>query len=362
MSEPGLVIVDKDAGMTSHDVVARIRRLARTKRVGHAGTLDPMATGVLVVGVDRATRLLGHLTLAEKEYEATIRLGAFTVTDDADGEIVPRGPDAAVRASELREDQIHSALAGLTGEIMQVPPQISAIKINGQRAYHLTRSGAAPELKARNVTIRRLDLLALRPASEAVDLDVSVTCSSGTYVRAIARDLGTVLRTGGHLTALRRIRVGRYRIGEARTLDQLAEHFDCIPLARAAASSFPSVVLDREETRLISHGARIPVRALAGVRSPDQDAWRTGGQQDGAGLAADAGLTGDAGPGAGAGSSSAGKLELAGAFAASAWFAAPTIGADPRTGPVAAFDSDGALVALLDVSGRDVRPIAVFTS
>lgn len=266
VSESGLVIVAKPAGMTSHDVVARMRRLAGTRRVGHAGTLDPMATGVLIVGIDKATRLLGHLALTEKEYRATIRLGQSTVTDDAEGDILPPAGDAVV-ASSISTEQLRSALAELTGEIQQVPPKISAIKVKGQRAYHLTRSGAAPELVARKVTVWRLDLLAVRPAGELLDLDVDITCSSGTYIRAIARDLGAALGTGGHLTALSRTRVGSYRLESARSLEQLAEHFELIPLAEAAAIAFPSLHLSEEEARLLAHGVRLP----AGVRMAAAD-------------------------------------------------------------------------------------------
>jgi tRNA pseudouridine55 synthase len=251
VSDSGLVIVAKPAGMTSHDVVARMRRLAGTRRVGHAGTLDPMATGVLIIGIDKATRLLGHLALTEKEYRATIRLGQSTVTDDAEGDILPAAGDA-VTASSIPADQLRSSLAELTG----------AIKVKGQRAYHLTRSGAAPELVARKVTVWRMDLLAVRPVGELLDLDVDITCSSGTYIRAIARDLGAALGTGGHLTALSRTRVGPYRLESARSLDQLAEHLEVIPLAEAAATAFPSLHLSAEEARLLAHGVRLP----AGVR------------------------------------------------------------------------------------------------
>ena len=318
MVEPGLVIVDKSAGMTSHDVVARLRRLAGTKRVGHAGTLDPMATGVLIIGLEKATRLLGYLTLTEKEYSATIRLGAGTVTDDAEGEIVPAADPAPARAAGLAEADLRAALAGLTGEIMQVPPKISAIKVGGKRAYHLTRSGAAPELAARPVTVRRIDVRDIRTAGEMLDLDVDITCSSGTYIRAIARDLGAALRTGGHLTALRRTRVGPYLVSQARTLDQLADSFEYIPLAQAAAAEFPSVVLGAQESRLIAHGVRLPAGALDG---PSLGGASLGGV-----------------PGGGA----------------------PTGGRQPTVGPVAAFDPDGTLIALLDTGGPEIRPVAVF--
>lgn len=263
MSHSGLVVVDKSGGMTSHDVVARIRRLAGTRRVGHAGTLDPMATGVLLIGIEKATRLLGHLALTEKEYAATIRLGQSTVTDDAEGEVLPAEDASSGPASAISGEALHSALAALTGTISQVPPRISAIKVNGQRAYHLTRSGAEPELAARPVTVRRLDLLAVRPVGDLLDIDVTVTCSSGTYIRAIARDLGTALGVGGHLTALRRTRVGPYQVSEARTLDQLAENFEFIPLGNAAALAFPTLQLTSEQARLVSCGVRLPAAQVA---------------------------------------------------------------------------------------------------
>ena len=258
----GLLIVDKPAGLTSHDVVGRVRRLAGTRRVGHAGTLDPMATGVLVVGIEKATRLLGHLALTQKQYAATIRLGERTDTDDADGEIVARQPADGVTDAALRQ-----AAAALTGEIQQVPPGISAIKVGGQRAYRLTREGAPPDLPARTVTVAELDITAIRrsagPAGGLLDVDAQVTCSSGTYIRAIARDLGAALGTGGHLTALRRTRVGPYQLADATPLDELAAAagtvpLPVIPLAAAAAAAFDSRQLTADEARLIGHGGRLP--------------------------------------------------------------------------------------------------------
>jgi tRNA pseudouridine55 synthase len=251
-SRDGIVIVDKPGGMTSHDVVARVRRLAGTRKVGHAGTLDPMATGVLVIGVEKATRLLGYLTLTEKEYAATIRLGQTTSTDDAEGELTGGGPAAGVA-----EEAITKAVAGLTGEILQVPPAVSAIKVGGQRAYKLTRAGAAPELKARPVTVYEFTLTAVRRDGDLLDLDATVRCSSGTYIRALARDLGAALGTGGHLTRLRRTRVGGYRAEDARTLEQLAEHFEVLPLAQAAAAAFPRRELTEDEARRLAHGGRL---------------------------------------------------------------------------------------------------------
>jgi len=266
----GLVIVDKPGGMTSHDVVARIRRLAGTRRVGHAGTLDPMATGVLVVGVEKATRLLGYLSLTEKEYVATIRLGQSTTTDDAEGE-----PSGGAPASGVTRDVLDAEVAKLTGEIQQVPPGVSAIKVGGQRAYKLTRAGAAPELAARPVTVYEFTVTGLCPAGSAsprgddppstprntdcLDIDATIRCSSGTYIRALARDLGAALGTGGHLTSLRRTAVGPYRLDQAHTLEDLSERTRVTPIAEAAAAAFPRVDLTADDARRLSQGARIPV-------------------------------------------------------------------------------------------------------
>jgi tRNA pseudouridine55 synthase len=251
-TESGLLIVDKPSGWTSHDVVAKIRKIAATKRVGHAGTLDPMATGVLVVGVERATRLLGYLTLADKEYAATIRLGQTTDTDDADGTVIGSVPVAAIDDAELRR-----AVSALTGQIAQVPPGVSAIKIGGQRSYRLARAGQPPELAPRTVTVREFAVTAVRPADQVVDVDARVTCSSGTYVRALARDLGAALGVGGHLIALRRTRVGPYLASEARTLDQLAAELGLIPLAVAAAAAFPRRDLTQAQAGAVAHGVRL---------------------------------------------------------------------------------------------------------
>jgi tRNA pseudouridine55 synthase len=264
----GLVVVDKPGGMTSHDVVARIRRIAGTRRVGHAGTLDPMATGVLVVGVEKATRLLGHLTVTEKEYRATIRLGQSTSTDDAQGEITGGAPATDVSAAVLTQHELAKVAASLTGEIMQVPPAVSAIKVAGERAYRLTRAGAAPELAARPVTVYEFKILAERRHDQALDLDAIIRCSSGTYIRALARDMGRQLGVGGHLTRLRRTRVGPYRIEDARTLDQLAERFDVVPLAQAAQAAFPRRDLTADEARRLAHGGRLAPAADAASPSP----------------------------------------------------------------------------------------------
>jgi len=249
----GLVLVDKPAGVTSHDVVARVRRLAGTRRVGHAGTLDPMATGVLVLGIERATRLLGHLALTDKAYDATIRLGASTVTDDAEGDVVETRSAAAVQAEEIL-----TAVAALTGDIEQVPSSVSAIKVDGKRAYAKVRAGDTVVLAARPVTVRSFDVHATRRTDEVVDLDVTVVCSSGTYVRALARDLGSALGVGGHLTALRRTRVGPYVVAGARTLEQLESSFEVVPIEAAARAGFPSREVDDEQARVVAHGGQLP--------------------------------------------------------------------------------------------------------
>ena len=292
----GLVIVDKPRGLTSHDVVARIRRLAGTRRVGHAGTLDPRATGVLVIGVEKATRLLGHLALSEKEYSATIRLGQATDTDDAEGQVI-----AETSAADVTEEALQAAVATLTGEIEQVPPGYSAIKVAGKRAYRLAREGVVPELAARNVTVTDFTVLAVRRDGDLVDVDVTVTCSSGTYIRALARDVGRALGVGGHLTALRRTRVGPYEIETAATLDQLSASFTVKPLAEAARVAFRPVDLTEDQARAVAHGVRVAIEDLD---------W----------------------PG--------GTLETA--------------------GPVAAFAPDGSLIALLTEEGGQARPLAVF--
>jgi tRNA pseudouridine55 synthase len=322
--QSGLVIVDKPGGITSHDVVARIRRLARTRRVGHAGTLDPMATGVLVLGVEKATRLLGHLMLTEKTYDATIRLGQSTSTDDAEGE--PTG--TALRpASQVTREALEGEIAKLTGDILQVPSSVSAIKVNGQRAYKLTRAGEAPELAARPVTVYEFRVTAVRADGDFLDVDATVRCSSGTYIRALARDLGAALGTGGHLTALRRTAVGPYTLAQAHTLKELEDQNqndpervrltpgpDAIspvvtPLAEAAAAAFPRVYLSADEARRLAQGARLPLPPHGPQHGPQH------------------------GP--------------------------PTAANGPGT-PLAAFAPDGTLVALVTEEGGRLRSLAVF--
>jgi tRNA pseudouridine55 synthase len=272
-----------------------------------------MATGVLVVGVEKATRLLGYLTLTEKEYAATIRLGQSTSTDDAEGDITSTASTVDVSAEALAK-----AVAGLTGEIQQVPPAVSAIKVDGQRAYRLTRAGAAPELAPRPVTVHEFAVTAVRLLSGdgLMDLDATVRCSSGTYIRALARDLGAAVGTGGHLTRLRRTRVGGYGLDQAHTLDQLVEDFEVLPLAQAASAAFPGRQLTEDEARRLAHGGRLAASA-------------------------DADVTGAAGVGA----------DVTGGGAAAV--------TDPRS-PTAAYAPDGTLVALLTEESGQARPLVVF--
>ncbi|MFF8775164.1 tRNA pseudouridine(55) synthase TruB [Kitasatospora sp. NPDC015120] len=298
----GLVIVDKPEGITSHGVVAKLRWLAGTRKVGHAGTLDPMATGVLVIGVERATRLLGHLMLTAKTYEATIRLGQTTVTDDREGEVTSSTP-----ADAVSREAIEAGIAALTGEIMQVPSKVSAIKIDGKRSYARVREGEDFELAARPTTIHAFTVHGQRAAvaqdgTPVIDLDVTVECSSGTYIRALARDLGAGLGVGGHLTALRRTRVGPYGVESARTLEQLEESvtggtggsLEVLPIGEAAAAAFPRWDLDAAQAKQLSHGARLK---------------------------------------------------------------APGMGVD---GPIAVYGPDGTFLALVEEKGGQARPVAVF--
>lgn len=262
MTADGLLLVDKPAGWTSHDVVARSRRLARTRRVGHAGTLDPMATGVLVLGVNKATKLLTFLVGCDKTYTATIRLGQSTITDDAEGDVTDTH-DAATLTAEA----VASAVGGLTGDIDQVPSAVSAIKVDGVRSYARVRGGDEVKLQPRPVRVSRFDILAEREipsgAGTLRDIDVEVEVSSGTYVRALARDLGATLGVGGHLTVLRRTRVGRFGIADTTPLDTLTDrvdHGDPLPLITmgdAAAAQFPVRRLTEQEAVDLRHGKRL---------------------------------------------------------------------------------------------------------
>jgi tRNA pseudouridine55 synthase len=304
--------------MTSHDVVARVRRLAGTRRVGHAGTLDPMATGVLVLGVEQATRLLGHLALSAKEYQAAIRLGQSTTTDDAEGEVTGGAP-----ASDVSREALDAEIGVLTGEIMQVPPGVSAIKVNGQRAYKLTRAGAAPQMKPRPVSVYAFTVTRVVRDGDFLDIDANVRCSSGTYIRALARDLGAALGTGGHLTALRRTSVGAYDIGQARTLDQLSERFQLTRLPEAAAAAFPQVQLTQVQAVRLAHGAQLP---LSEVALPSEAA-----------LPSDAALPSEAA-------------------------LPPEVQCTADGDPLAAFAPDGSLVALVTAESGRLRSLAVFAS
>lgn len=254
----GVVVVDKPAGWTSHQVVARVRRLLGTRKVGHAGTLDPMATGVLVVGVNRATRLLGHLMLTEKSYDATIRLGITTVTDDAEGEVIDR-----IGVVGLDDERLATALGPLRGDILQVPTAVSAIKVDGVRSYAKVRAGEQVELAARPVRVSRLDVRSrtdlVVDGLGLVDVEVSVECSSGTYVRALARDLGAALGVGGHLTALRRTAVGVFGLADAQSLDGAAEpDLTLLPIAEVAHRCFPTVTLGADQAAAVRVGRRLP--------------------------------------------------------------------------------------------------------
>ena len=284
-SIPGIVIIDKPAGMTSHDVVSKMRRVAHTRKVGHGGTLDPMATGVLVIGIGQATRLLTYITAGSKAYDATIRFGVAMTTDDAQGQ-----PISIAGCEQLDREALESAMASLRGEIMQVPATVSAIKVDGKRAYALAREGRSVELKARPITIHAFERLGdprIQMAEYAiatdddsaemtaipvsvVDVDVLVDCSSGTYIRSLARDLGQMLGCGAHLTALRRTRVASFTLSGAHQLADLQAEAEArgefspgapslpspglIPIAEAATSLFPSIVLSAEEEQRFSHG------------------------------------------------------------------------------------------------------------
>ena len=255
------MVVDKPAGWTSHQVVGRCRRLLGTRKVGHAGTLDPMATGVLLVGVNRATRLLGHLMLTRKSYMATVRLGLGTVTDDAEGDVTE-----APGAGGLTDAAIEAALAPLRGVIQQVPTAVSAIKVNGVRSYAKVRAGEEVDLAARTVTVHRFAVLARRDVEvgdlPCVDLDVAVECSSGTYVRALARDLGADLGSAGHLTALRRTAVGPFGLDEAVPLTEATTELPLLDLTTLVRRTFATEVVTADEEAAVRVGRPLPGRQL----------------------------------------------------------------------------------------------------
>ncbi|GAA5161055.1 MULTISPECIES: tRNA pseudouridine(55) synthase TruB [Amycolatopsis] len=258
---PGLLVVDKPPGMTSHDVVARVRRIMGTRKVGHAGTLDPMATGVLVLGIERATKLLGHLALDRKTYLATLSLGSATTTDDAEGEVLSTADTGAVT-----DEEIAAGIAALTGEIEQVPSAVSAVKVSGKRAYARVRAGEEVALPPRKVTVYRFDLLATRREADRIELDAVVECSSGTYVRALARDLGAALGVGGHLAALRRTTVGPFTLATARTLEQLEEKPELThDLSEAVAKAFPRYDVDAATAKAVRYGQQVRASGIEGT-------------------------------------------------------------------------------------------------
>ena len=266
----GILLIDKESGWTSHDLVARTRRLAGTRKVGHAGTLDPMATGLMILGINSSTRLLTYLVGVDKEYFATIRLGASTVTDDREGDVLERAEPGAVPA--LGVDRVREALAAFGGDILQVPSSVSAIKVDGKRAYARARAGEDVELTARAVTISAFDLLgyeAVRQADgEFLDLMVRVECSSGTYIRALARDLGKALGVGGHLTELRRSRVGPFSLRDAVRIGDLDAAERLVPPAVAAATLFDTLHLTAQEATDLGHGKRITTADDAPTDNP----------------------------------------------------------------------------------------------
>lgn len=250
----GVLLVDKHGGMTSHDVVSRTRKALNTRKIGHAGTLDPMATGLLILGVGDATRLLTYIVGLDKTYEATIRLGVSTDSDDADGVETARADAAALEAAS--DDRIAAGVAALTGEISQVPSTVSAIKVDGRRAYDLARAGEQVTLKARQVTVGRFDVCGTsRGAGAFIDLDVVVDCTSGTYIRALARDLGAALGVGGHLTALRRTRIGSFAVADAVT--ELTAEMPLRSGADAATELLGAFAVSDDEARALRQGKKL---------------------------------------------------------------------------------------------------------
>ncbi len=273
--------------MTSHDVVARARRALSVRKVGHAGTLDPMATGLLVLGVGTATRLLGHVGGHDKTYDATIRLGQATVTDDREGEVL-----TTASAAHLDDDAVRAALAAQTGALQQVPSAVSAVKVDGRRSYDRVRAGETVELTPRSVTVHRLQVHRVtRPGPDLVDVDVTVECTAGTYIRAIARDAGAALGVGGHLTALRRTASGPFAVAEAGTVEDSAASLVAgggpgfLGLTQAARLVFPERRLSAEEARALGYGQRIPATGAAGLHAAVDPAGRL------AALVEDAGQT-----------------------------------------------------------------------
>lgn len=247
--------MDKPAGMTSHDVVSRVRREFGTRKVGHAGTLDPMATGVLILGIERGTKFLAHMVTATKAYNATISLGASTTTDDFEGEIISQ-----TSAAHITDAEILSAIANLTGDIMQKPAKVSAIKIDGKRAYQRVRDGEDVDIPARPVTVSRFEVLESRNSPREVD--VVVECSSGTYIRSLARDLGEALGVGGHLTALRRTEVGPFSLDDASPLDSMELSLN---LDEALVRCYPRLDVTAEESHKLAMGQWLEPRGVKGT-------------------------------------------------------------------------------------------------
>ena len=259
----GFLVVDKEPGMTSHDVVAIARRALNTRKVGHAGTLDPMATGILVLGFNNGTRLLQYITDGDKSYRATIILGASTITDDFEGEVI-----ATADVSNVTDDQIHAELSTMCGTIMQRPSSVSAVKVDGERAYDRVRSGEAVVLASREVTISQLDVLTIRRSGTKVEIDIEVTCSAGTYIRSIARDCGDGLKVGGHLSALRRTRVAGFGLDGAVSLAALkAGEFSTLDLSDVARSTFPVRDISQDEKLELSFGRTLTPNSTEGIHA-----------------------------------------------------------------------------------------------
>jgi tRNA pseudouridine55 synthase len=319
----GLVLIDKAQGWTSHDAVARTRRLAGTRKVGHAGTLDPMATGLLILGINSSTRLLTWVVGLDKEYLATIRLGASTTTDDAEGEQLDRTAPASV--ASITPDAITAGISALTGDISQRPSAVSAIKVDGKRAYARVRAGEDVQLAARPVRVSEFELIGSSESDGFIDLRVRVVCSSGTYIRALARDLGNTLGVGGHLTALRRTRIGPFGVDAAQGLETLDVASALIGPAEAASLLFPRLELTAEQAIDLGHGKRIDVDA-ARVTFPVETAGSASNSRPKMALSADA--------------------------------EAPT--ASAVSGPVAAIAPDGRLVGLVEFRGTQARSLVNF--
>jgi len=263
VTEHGFLVVDKEPGMTSHDVVAIARRALNTRKVGHAGTLDPMATGVLVLGFNNGTRLLQYITDGDKSYQATIVLGASTITDDFEGEVI-----ATADASAISDEQIHAQLNTMRGTFMQRPSSVSAVKVAGERAYDRVRAGEVVILDSREVTISQLDVLAIRHIGTKLEIDIEVTCSAGTYIRSIARDCGDGLKVGGHLSALRRTRVAGFGLDKAVSLAALKSgEFSTLDLADVARSTFPVREIALDEKLELSFGRTLTPNPSQGIHA-----------------------------------------------------------------------------------------------